>query len=552
MNIKINKIWILLLVVISSVYYSCETTDLDMITNPNELPTNAADPSLILNGAQLNFARMVQEFGLTGSEVSRLKNMFGRNYNNAYGAAFFDASWRLAYRDVIKNIRVMTPIAEEKGLARHVAMGQVLEAYTLITLVDFFGDVPYSEAFSETKLNPKVDAGASIYEAALTLLDKAIVNFDAPSTGNPSVDLYYNRDWAKWKRLANTIKLKIYIQTRLVDATAITKFNAIIAAGNYITSTADDFQFQWGTSNANPDSRHPEYVDNYTPSGVETGYQSNWLMDVMINKKSVIDPRTRYYFYRQVNDVPVNEQDIRCSVEPIPPHYVTFPATFCRIANNNGYWGRDHGNNENIPNDRAKRTASGLYPAGGRFDGNNFAGIASNELGARGAGITPIILASSVDFWRAEAALAPGGTGNARVLTLSGVQKSITKVRSFITRDASANLTFVPALTVDATYLNDVGTQYDAEPANSKLNVVMREFFITLYGQGIDAYNAYRRTGFPKDLQPNLEPNPGGFMRSFYYPASESGTNSNVPQKPNVLQRVFWDTNPVSGFLTSN
>ena len=552
MNKNISKIWLVLLLVISTVYYSCETTDLNMTQNPNELPLNAANPSLILSGAQLNFARMVHDYGVTGSEVARIRNMFGRNYNNAYGAAYFDTSWEFAYRDVIKNIRVMTPIAEDKGLRRHVGMGQVLEAYTIVTLVDFFGDIPYTEAFSETKLNPKLDTGASVYSAAIVLLDKSIANFTAATTGQPTVDLYYSGNWEKWIRLANTIKLKIYIQTRLVDPTAIAKFNTIIASGNYITSSADDFQFQWGTSNANPDSRHPEYVNNYTPSGVESGYQSNWLMDQMINKKSVIDPRTRFYFYRQVNDVPVNEQDIRCSIEPIPPHYVTFGTTFCRINNNNGYWGRDHGNNENIPNDRAKRTASGLYPAGGRFDGNNFVGIASDVLGAKGAGITPVILASSVDFWRAEAALSPGGSGDARMLTMNGIQKSIAKVRSFISRDPSANLAFVPALSVDATYLSNVGTQYDAEPAGAKLNVVMREFYISLYGQGIDAFNAYRRTGFPKDLQPNLEPNPGGFMRSFYYPASESGANSNVPQKPNVLTRVFWDTNPLSGFLTSN
>jgi hypothetical protein len=48
-----------------------------------------------------------------------------------------------------------------------------------------------------------------------------------------------------------------------VDATAVSKFNAIIASGSFI-GTGEDFEFNWGTSNANPDSRHPAYVDNYT------------------------------------------------------------------------------------------------------------------------------------------------------------------------------------------------------------------------------------------------------------------------------------------------
>jgi hypothetical protein len=102
------------------------------------------------------------------------------------------------------------------------------------------------------------------------------------------------------------------------------------------------------------------------------------------------------------------------------------------------------------------------------------------------------------------------------------------------------------------TYLANVSTIYDAAASsNDKLNVVIKEFFITLYGNGIDAYNAYRRTGFPRDIQVNIEPNPGSFIRSFLYPASETNTNPNVPQKT-VSQRVFWDTNPQTGFPFGN
>lgn len=533
-------------------FYSCETTELELRDDPNALPLTAADASLLLNGIQLNFAEMTQNFGTTGAEVTRLKYMSGRNYNNAYSPSYFDTDWRLAYRNVVKNIKVMNPIAQSKGLTKHLGMGQVMEALTMMTMVDFFGDVPYSEAFSETNLSPKLDKGADVYKEALMLLDKAIVNFGATATALPSVDFYYGNNWAKWIKLANTAKLKIYIQTKLVDPTAITKFNAIIAAGSYI-GVGEDFIFQWGTSNSNPDSRHPEYIRNYSGTGVDIGYQANWLLDEMRNKKSVTDPRMRYYFYRQLSVVPsVNNINLDCTIVPKPAHLTAFGATYCIINNDSGYWGRDHGNDENIPNDRLLRTAAGLYPAGGKFDGNEFAGITSPTLGTSGAGITPIILVSTVDFWRSEAALSAGGTGDSKALMISGATKSINFVKSFISKDPSANLSFVPDASVTATYLSDIAAKYDNAAAGEKLNVVMTEFFISLYGQGIDAFNAYRRTGFPRTLQPNLEANPGGFMRSFYYPASEAGANANVLQKPNVLQRVFWDTNPATGFLISN
>jgi hypothetical protein len=132
----------------------------------------------------------------------------------------------------------------------------------------------------------------------------------------------------------------------------------------------------------------------------------------------------------------------------------------------------------------------------------------------------------------------------------AGITKSLAKVRGFIGRDKTANIAAVPALTADATYINAVKLNYDN--ATDKLDVVMTEFFITLYGNGIDAYNAYRRTGFPSRIQPNIEATPGKFIRSFLYPASETGSNPNVKQKASVGQRVFWDNNPETGFPLGN
>ena len=530
-------------------FSSCETLELELREDPNALSISAANPDLLLNKIQTQFARTMHEFGTVGSEVSRLKYMFGRNYqDDAYSASTFNADWEDSYQVILKNIQVMTPLAEAKGFKKHIGIAQVIEAYTIVNLVDYFGDIPYSEALSTTNLTPKLDSGKDVYAAALVLLDKAIVNLKATAPASPK-DFYYNGNWTKWEKLANTIKLKIYIQTKLVDATAISKFNAIIASNNFI-GTGDDFEFQWGTNNANPDSRHPAYVANYTPSGVEAGYQANWLMQEMKNGKSVRDPRLRYYFYRQVSTVPVNEQDLRCSVEPAPNHYVAGNYVYCRIDADQGYWGRDHGNDEGIPNDRAKRTAVGVYPAGGRFDDNTYRAISGISFGALGGGITPIILASTVDFWRAEAALSTGGTGDAKALMIAGVSKNIAKVQGFITRDKTAITSFAPTTTDVQAYINAVDARYTAAP--NKLDVVITEFFISLYGNGTDAYNAYRRTGLPRLIQPNIEEKVDGFIRSFLYPASVTGTNPNIKQKAKVTQRVFWDTNPETGFPFGN
>jgi hypothetical protein len=64
----------------------------------------------------------------------------------------------------------------------------------------------------------------------------------------------------------------------MVDATAVSKFT-IITSGSFI-GTGEDFEFNWGTSNANPDSRHPAY-EPILLQELEVGYQANWLMNEM-------------------------------------------------------------------------------------------------------------------------------------------------------------------------------------------------------------------------------------------------------------------------------
>lgn len=531
-------------------FNSCETTDLDQIDNPNNLTPSQADVNFFMNDIQINFARNVIRFGEFGSETTRIDHMFGGggNYQTAYDDVSFNTVWSVSYQRVIQDIRTMNPLAEELEFNKHIGVGQVIEAYLMMTLVDFFGDVPYSQAFDPLNLDPAVDNGASVYAAALDLLDQALVNFNADTPGpGLGTDFYYNNDFTKWTKLANTLKMRAYMQTRLVDGGAIAAFEQIVSSGNYITTNADNFVFNFGTQNQNPDSRHPGYVAAYQVTGT-SGYQSNWLMDVMKNDKSIPDPRIRYYFYRQRNSVPVSFELIRCSVEPIPAHYANCGSVYCIIDNDEGYWGRDHGNREGLPPDGRLKTARGLYPVGGRFDDNTFQGINNISRGALGQGIAPVVLASSVDFLRAEASLF-GGSGNATAHVASGVDKSISYVRSFISRDATANTSFVPPATEVATYIAEVTANMNAAASTAdKLDQIGKEFFISLYGNGVDAYNFYRRTGAPRNLQPHLEPSPGGFIRSHFYPANAANNNANINQKPGVTQRVFWDTNPESGF----
>ncbi len=526
---------------------SCETTELDLTQDPNALSPSEAQVEFYVNSIQVRLADFIEDdFGRYGAELTRIENMFGRDYRNAYGPSDVNTEWDNAYQEILTDVREMQALAQEGEQFTHIAIGQVVEAIVITTLVDFFGDIPYSEALQgDANLNPATDPGADVYAAALALLDSAIANFNATSLDEPDIDFYYDGDKSKWIRLCNTLKMEIYLNTRLVDGGAVAAFKAIVDSGNYIQDSADDFQFQYGTNAVQPDTRHPRYGFNYINTGGQD-YMSNWLMNLMDTSN---DPRIRYYFYRQNATVPgadgtdPDEETLACSLTSAPQHYIDGGFTYCSLPN--GYWGRDHGNDEGIPPDGLLRTVPGVYPAGGQFDDNSFDGISLGS-GGGGAGITPLVLASWVDFWRAEIALLDNDPDGARDLMASGIMKSIAKVQPFAAVDAGADFSFEPSADDITNYMSSVESDFDDADMDGKWDIVAEQFYITLWGNGCDAYNFYRRTGYPSTLQPNVEPNPGTFVRSFFYPDNFANNNASVDQKADQTTQVFWDNNPAS------
>jgi len=562
---KINNL-IKMLVLCGGLFFaSCETIELNLTQNPNALAPDQADPDFYLNAIQISFAYLTESFGNTAGALTRIDYMNGRDYANAYSPSNFDGRWSSAYQTIMNDIKELNIIAGETGLNRHIAMGQVIEAHILMTLVDFFGDIPYTEAFQGAdNLNPVADSGASVYAAAIALLDGAITNFNNDALGNPALDMYYDGDWAAWTKAANTLKMKAYMATRLVDGSAVSKFNAIVASGNYISSNADDMQFSWGTLAVQPDSRHPRYRGNYTSTGGGR-YMSNSLMDYMRGGADggydigggvfIGDPRIMFYFHRQTNPTPgidgaADEEVLECGLQNAPAHYAGY--VFC--ANPQGWWGRDHGNDNGIPPDGFLRTLAGVYPAGGKLDDWSYGGQQDGD-GNGGNGITPIMLASWTDFMIGEVELVAGNEAAAKTAMFAGMAKSMDKVTNFYPRtdrfDGIMDFYFGGLAQVTNGFYARISDEWD--DASDKMNVLGMQYFVAQYGNGLDAYNFYRRTGYPTTLQPNIEANPGGFIRSFFYPANHANTNSNITQKGGVTEPVFWDTNPGSpGFPAAN
>ena len=565
---NINKITISLFLLLGITFISCETTDLNLLDDPNELTTDKADLERFLVAIQVDFARFAEEMGRNGARLTRIEQMSSTSYANAFDPASTNFEWGLAYGGMFSDMKAADALAEEAGANYHIAVNKVLRAYTLMTLVDYFGDIPYSEAIDlEGFPNPSADDDAVVYAEALTMLDEAIDLFNGEGF-NLETDFYYNNNFDKWRNLARTLKMNAYVNTRLVDSDAANKFNAVVNTGNYISATADDFEFNWNTeiividADTQIDTRHPAYAADYAGAGAGR-YRSNWMMDHMFNDD---DPRRRFYFFRQNSCTPSSTDEngsacpadperLFCSTEARPGHYPG-SMVFCYVEA--GYWGRDHGFAGGIPPDTFTRTAVGVYPAAGSFDQSEFGSVGLGR-GGMGAGVTPIMLASYVDLMRAEMALVAGNTAAAMARLRAGADKSIKKAITFASKDPDADLSttdqggYIPSAGDITTYLNGVEAAFTAADTNGKWNILALQQFVAHYGNGSDSYNMYRRTGYPTTLQFSIEPSPGNFVRSFLYPADEANTNSSIQQKPNVNVQVLWDNNtPSPGFPSAN
>ncbi|RMB62807.1 SusD/RagB family nutrient-binding outer membrane lipoprotein [Dokdonia sinensis] len=550
---------------------ACETVELELVENPNQVSEESLDPDFLFNNAQLGFIGFFNAAaggnGTFTQDVTRMRQLSGGNtYNNAYAPVNFNGLWTV-YSNALIDIRTLEEPALETGLTYHIGTAKVMESYIVSTLVDLFGDVPYSEALmGETITNPTADPQADLYKVAYDLLDEAIVLLSEEPSLYPSEDLFYgdgdgevNEDTATlWITAAKTLKLRILNNARLngsaLGVDIVAEANALLSENDLIDTPEENFTFQYGSSRLNPNTRHPMYNGFY--ENAAGGYMSNWFMWQLAVEKGFDDPRLPYYFYRQ--DTDATDEDLftlDCLGAAIPAQYNSVSSLynstivpFCVTDAARGYWGRDHGDNSGIPPDATKRTAPGLYPAGGKFDAGEGGSVQNAGTdGAVGAGIAPIWLSSFTKVIQAEMALTLGTPGDPASLMEDAVRDSFSLVQNFAgftLDDADAQMDLEDANDDYVTFILD---EFSAGSDIRKLDLLMKEYHILAWGNGLETYNNYRRTGFPSNMQPMILPDPGAYFRSALYPNNYVTLNTNANQKERTEQ-IFWDTNP-AGFI---
>lgn len=242
---------ILLAIVAPLITVSCSDNYMnDMNTDPSKAAT--IDPNAQLTTAEL------QTYGdLSMVEIYRnyfyafSQQLMGCWNTTNYGGRHtvdnqeMSRMWTTLYPNAIKNLtdgEIRTNGNNAKSNVN--AAMRVYRVYLMSIITDTYGNVPYSEAglgFYGGITNPKYDLQKDIYADFFQQLDTATTMLNAAGD-KISGDVIYKGDVVKWKKLANSLRLRFAMRISDVEPDkAKTEFvKALNADGGIIDNSADD------------------------------------------------------------------------------------------------------------------------------------------------------------------------------------------------------------------------------------------------------------------------------------------------------------------------
>jgi len=215
---------------ISLLTVSCKKDFLDQNVDPNLpstvpaseiLPAALAGTASLMVDANLVYPNIWMGFWSFSPTYGIPTTERDYDYPNSSAASGYFAN---AYVNASSYQQIITA-----GVAQHnyayQGIGRIMKSMVMQSLVDLYGDVPYSQAFLGTaNTTPKYDKASAIYDSLYNQLTIAIANLHAAggSTDFPgaSSDIMFQGDSTLWIKLANTLKLKLLIRQAGVTAKA--------------------------------------------------------------------------------------------------------------------------------------------------------------------------------------------------------------------------------------------------------------------------------------------------------------------------------------------
>jgi len=215
---KLYRLFTLSIAVLGVVVLQSCTKDFDEINkNPNAIDINKDYPDKLLANAIEDIADRVFDVWL-GHEIGScwVQHMAKVQYTDEDRYVprndVINMVWNGLYAGPAIETQRIYEMGQRLGNRNYQAVALVLKSYIFSVLTDLYGDIPYKEALKvDSTYTPKYDTQESIYLALNAKLKEANELF---LVGGPKVqgDILFGGDITKWKRFANSLRLRLLMR----------------------------------------------------------------------------------------------------------------------------------------------------------------------------------------------------------------------------------------------------------------------------------------------------------------------------------------------------
>ncbi|SFW68784.1 Starch-binding associating with outer membrane [Sinomicrobium oceani] len=252
----ITKIYIILFTLL----LSAGCSDFEEINDrPDQFPSDEVSAKFFLTGLQIELyaPNRYPYWRAQLIHADRYAGQFTFGFNGCwwndglcytYDIGYTDAAYDWIAGYIVKLSAYMNFVQEGGELEndKYYAIGLIMKGMYYQMYTDIFGMVSYSEALNPDIITPKYDSQAEIYAGVIAELDEAMTIIgDAADTGQgvellAENDLFFNGDLQQWKKLANSLKLRMGLRAQGAPGASFAESAITTALQNELLTTSGD------------------------------------------------------------------------------------------------------------------------------------------------------------------------------------------------------------------------------------------------------------------------------------------------------------------------
>lgn len=482
--------------------------------NKNPTMSVSLDPAYLFAQAQLSSTRNAAQY--QDAIVQQLVCPFGSSWEGGNHNIWFENTgdngiFGAFYATPVKLLTdVIDKTKNTPSSSNLYNMARIWKAYLFQVLVDTYGDVPYfqaGQAFLNGIFLPPYDPAETIYTDLLKELSEATVALDASKVVIKN-DLFYKGDIATWKKLGNSLLLRVAMRYTKVDPSKAKEYVAIAtnpANGGLINSNAANAMIILNSNFTSP------YSGIFIGSEQSNFYLAKPFVDYL---KNTNDPRLKVISV--LYDFPANPLSTVGYANTNPADQIGMPM------------GYDNVSISTAPDYPGKTGSAWKYSQGNR-----------STIGKINAPYF-FVTYSQTQLLLAEAVQRGWVSGNVSALYNAAVKGHMDQMAIY---DLSATISS-----------SDQDAYLAANPlvASTALEQINSQYWVSSFLESKEGWANFRRSGFPA-LVPN--PYPGadpvvkdGFIRRLIFPSRERAVNAANYEvvvarmgPDNLATSIFWD-----------